>query len=114
MHLTLLHPCIVIECTAQRPPIRNVTVQPSQTSLLIEWIETEQLSDEESLYTFYFVVCGTQSTLVINNITVNITGLSVFTRYECCVGVLEHFSFLNGMPTCLNATTAPGMPCGLV
>ncbi len=106
-----------IECTAIPAPPRNVTVQPSQTSLLIEWMEPEQLYGR---FNFYYVVCGTQTRprvssrriYSITETTVILTGLSVFTRYECCVTV--NVDFIEGIPTSLNATTTPGMPCGLV
>ena len=103
--------------TAIPTPPRNLTVQPSQTTLLIEWMEPEQVYGR---FNAYYVVCGTQtrprvSSRRIYSITetaVNITGLSVFTRYECCVTVNVYF--LNSIPNCLNVTTAPGMPYGLV
>ena len=71
--------------TAIPTPPRNLTVQPSQTSLLIEWLEPEQVY---GLFDAYYVVCGTQtrprvSSRHIYSITqtaVNITGLSVFTN----------------------------------
>ena len=103
---------IVIECTARPTPPRNVTVQPSQTSLLIEWMEPEQVYGQ---FRYYYVVCGTQtrprvSSRRIYSITetaVNITGLSVFTRYECCVTVFN--SYVSGIPNCINTTTSPGI-----
>ena len=97
---------IVIECTARPTPPRNVTVQPSQTSLLIEWMEPEQLYGR---FSFYYVVCGTQTayTYSITETAVNLTGLSVFTRYECCVTVFN--SYVSGIPNCINTTTSPGI-----
>ena len=104
MHLILLHPCIVVECIAIPTPPRNVTVQPSQTSLLIEWIEPEQINE---WFGEYYVVCGTQTRYIsITQTAVNITGLSVFTRYECCV--TANVLWYSSIPTCLNAATAPG------
>ncbi len=99
---------IVIECTARPTPLRNVTVQPSQTSLLIEWMEPEQLYGQ---FDAYYVVCGTQTayTHSITETAVNITGLSVFTRYECCATVYVFYSILRSTPNCVNATTAPGI-----
>ena len=103
-----------IECTAFPTPPRNMTARSSQTSLLIEWMEPEQ---DIERFLAYYVVCGTQtrprvSSRRISSITetaVNITGLSVFTRYECCVTVIFYFIYIESIPTCLNATTAPGM-----
>ena len=95
-----------------------MTVQPSkQTSLLIEWLEPEQIYER---YGEYYVVCETQneprrvSSRYIYSITqtaVNITGLSVFTRYECCVTVIV--LWYRSIPSCVNATTAPGILCVL-
>ena len=74
---------IIIKLKLTPSPPRNVTVKPSQTSMLIEWLEPEQIIGE------YYVVCETQngprrvSSRCIYSITetaVNITGLSVFTR----------------------------------
>ncbi len=41
------------------------------------------------MFNYYYVVCGTQTayTYRITETAVNLTGLSVFTRYECCVTV---------------------------
>ena len=47
----------------------------------------------------------------ITETAVNLTGLSVFTRYECCVTVI--FLWYRSIPTCVNATTAPGILCVL-
>ncbi len=104
----MLHSCIFIECTATPTPPRNVTVQPSQTSLLIEWIEPEQVYGE---FDAYYVVCGTQTayTYSITETAANVTGLSVFTRYECCVTVYVYYSIVYSTPNCVNATTAPGI-----
>ncbi len=103
MHLIIIV-TFIIEFTARPTPPRNVTVQPSQTSLLIEWIEPEQIDER---YGEYYVVCGTQTRYIsITQTAVNITGLSVFTRYECCV-TAKVFWF-RSIPTCLNAATAPG------
>ena len=104
---------IVIECTARPIPLRNVTVQPSQTSLLIEWMEPEQVYGR---FDAYYVEWETQtrprvSSRRIYSITetaVNITGLSVFTRYKCCVTVFN-YEFVESIPNCMIATTAPGM-----
>ncbi len=90
-----------------------MTVKPSgQTSLLIEWLEPKQIYER---YGEYYVVCGTQtrpwvSSRRIYSITetaVNLTGLSVFTRYECCVTV--NVAWYRSVPSCVNATTPPGM-----
>ncbi|XP_064392916.1 phosphatidylinositol phosphatase PTPRQ-like isoform X3 [Halichondria panicea] len=90
-------------------PPRNVTVQPSQTSLLIEWMEPEQVYGE---FDAYYVVCGTQGayTHSITETAINITGLSVFTRYECCVTMNVYYSIVRSTPNCANATTAPDIP----
>ncbi len=95
----------IIEFTARPTPPRNVTVQPSQTSLLIEWIEPEQIDER---YGEYYVVCGTQTRYIsITQTAVIITGLSVFTRYECCV--TANVLWYSSIPTCLNAANAPGI-----
>ena len=85
-----------------------MTVQPSQTSLLIEWMEPEQVYGE---FDAYYVVCGTQGayTHSITETAINITGLSVFTRYECCVTMNVYYSIVRSTPNCANATTAPGI-----
>ncbi len=104
---------VVIECTAQPTPLRNVTVQPSQTSLLVEWMEPEQVYGR---FFAYIVRCRAHNglgvreiaTLSITETAVNLTGLSVFTRYECCVTVYNN-RLVDSNPNCVNATTAPGM-----
>ena len=97
-----------IECTAFPTPPRNVTARSSQTSLLIEWMEPEQ---DLGRFLAYYVVCGTQTRNIrsITETAVNFIGLSVFTRYECCVTVIFYFDIIESIPTCMNATTAPGM-----
>ncbi len=84
--------------------------------MLIEWLEPEQIYER---YSQYYVVCGTQTRprvssryiLSITETAVNITGLSLFTRYECCVTVI--FLWYRSVPSCVNATTAPGILCVL-
>ena len=85
-----------------------MTVQPSQTSLLIEWIEPEQIN---GMFNYYYVVCGSRTayTYSITETAANVTGLSVFTRYECCVTVYVYYSIVYSTPNCVNATTAPGI-----
>ena len=63
------------------------------------------------MFDTYYVVCGSRTayTYSITETAVNITGLSVFTRYECCVRVNVYYGIIEGIPTCLNATTSPGM-----
>ncbi len=96
---------VLFECTALPSPPRNVTAQPSQTFLLIEWLEPEQVFGE---FYFYYVVCGTQTGIIfsITETAINVTELSVFTRYECCVRVFN-YNFIDSIPNCVNATTAP-------
>ncbi|XP_064392934.1 uncharacterized protein LOC135340513 [Halichondria panicea] len=90
-------------------PPRNVTARSSQTSLLIEWMEPEQ---DLGRFLAYYVVCGTQTRNIrsITETAVNFIGLSVFTRYECCVTVIFYFDIIESIPTCMNATTAPDLP----
>ena len=78
--------------------------------MLIEWLEPEHINEQ---FGRYYVVCETQngprrvSSRYIYSIAVNITGLSVFTRYECCVTVI--FLWYSSISSCVNATTAPGI-----
>ncbi len=100
--------CLLI---ARPTPPRNVTVSLIHPTLLqIEWIEPEKINGDFDLYS---VVCGTQTRDIysITETAVNITGLSVFTRYECCVTAQTYTyddSPFRSSPSCVNATTAPG------
>ncbi|XP_064392937.1 phosphatidylinositol phosphatase PTPRQ-like isoform X2 [Halichondria panicea] len=104
------------ECALKpRPtPPRNVTVSSIQPTLLqIEWIEPEQINGDFDLYS---VVCGnnTRNIYSITETAVNMTGLSVFTRYECCV-TAQAFNYydyttFSSSPSCVNATTAADLP----
>ncbi len=105
--------CIIIIVFIARPtPPRNVTVSLIHPTLLqIEWIEPEKINGDFDLYS---VVCGTQTSDIysITETAVNMTGLNVFTRYECCV-TAQTYTYLydnpfKSSPSCVNATTAPG------
>ncbi len=107
------HFCLTIIIARPTPP-RNVTVSSIQPTLLqIEWIyiEPEQINSEFDLYS---VVCGTQTRNIfsITETAVNMTGLSVFTKYECCVTAQTYSYYddttVSSSPSCVNATTAAG------
>ena len=107
-----MHHNHVLILIARPTPPRNVTVSSIHPTLLqIEWIEPEKINGDFNLYS---VVCGTQTRDIysITETAVNITGLSVFTRYECCVTAQTYTyyddSTFRSSPSCVNATTAPG------
>ncbi len=109
--IIILNFCLTIIIARPTPP-RNVTVSSIQPTLLqIEWIEPEQINGNFDLYS---VVCGTQTRNIysITETAVNMTGLSVFTRYECCVTAQTYNYYddttFSSSPSCVNATTAAG------
>ncbi len=93
--------------TARPTTLKDVSASEiTPTSLLIEWTRPEFIYGG---FNIYYAVCGTQNNYVFNisHTSANVTGLSVFTRYECCV--LIHSYWSTSDPSCVNATTAPGI-----
>ncbi len=65
----------IIECAAIPTPPRNVTVQPSQTSLLIEWMEAAG----QATFSSYSLVCSSgtltrYASIHVTETAVNVTG----------------------------------------
>ena len=95
---------------ARPTPPRNVSVTPipsSLTSLLVEWVEPEHINGR---FYAYQVVCGTvyRESYNITWTNLEVTGLSVFTTYTCCVTAYNYFLFyslINSAQQCGNATT---------
>ena len=96
-------------------PPRNVSISPilsSPTSLLVEWVEPEQLNGR---FNTYQVRCGTVVTYS-NNITLTtleVTGLSVLTTYICCVSVRIDYYIHMSPQKCGDATTYLGKKASL-
>ncbi len=65
----------IIECAARPIPPRNVTVQPSQTSLLIEWMEAAG----QATFSSYSLFCSSgtltrYASIHVTETAVNATG----------------------------------------
>ena len=108
IQLYKLNKFCVLHSALPTPP-RNVSATPIPsllTSLLVEWVEPEYI---DGTFGWYQVVCGTQTSYShsVAMTTVEVTGLSMFTTYTCCVSV-QNVVYTSAQE-CVNATTYLGM-----